>query len=182
MRPLLMLAAAVLVAVLTIGAPAADARKPLLRNVCKLVTDAEIKELMGHRPISRRKALGACVWTTRARTGSGESGTPAEEASITLLGWKNAREAEKYVSLRAESGVCEWDKLLPQRRLGDEAYVETCASNVLFRLGRIVGDVTTFTNNVEQGSSADTRRTAGFVKRAVPRMRRHRCGPPLCPR
>ena len=145
------------------------------------MTDAEIKRLMGHAPVARRGSRSDCIWTTKRRTGGGETGEPAEEASISLNGYANVRQAKQFVGLLTERGYCEFDKFLPDPLLGDEAYVESCASNVLFRVGRVVGDVTTFTNAVTQGSLADTRRTAKFTRKAVPRLRRHRCGPPVCP-
>jgi hypothetical protein len=51
-----------------------------------------------------------------------------------------------------------------------------CNSNIAFRLGQIVGEVNTYTNDVEEESRADTRRTTSLTRKAVKRLRRYRCG------
>jgi hypothetical protein len=169
------------VCVAAAAAPAVSA-KPPLKNACKLVTDGEIKTLMGRRPIARRGGgPEGCVWTTRRRSGSPEQGATAEEAGLVLTGFKDVAQAKEYARQRTESVGCAWDPLLPQRSLGNEAWVEDCSADVTFRLGRIVGGVTTFTFDVAEGSRADVRRTVGLTKKAVPRLRRYRCAPPLCP-
>ena len=48
------LALGVCVALLAGLPPGASARLPPLKNACKLITDAEIKELMGRKPVARR--------------------------------------------------------------------------------------------------------------------------------
>jgi hypothetical protein len=179
MRFLVLLCAGLLVAFS--AAPTAAARKPVLRNACKLVTNAEIERLMGHRPIARRGYPEGCVWITKRPTGDTETGEAGEEASVALTGFASVREAKQYVDLSTESVGCEWDPLLPDPKLGDDAWLEDCGANVLFRVRRIVGKVSTFTNDAREGSRADVRRSTGLVRKAVPRLRRYRCGPPLCP-
>ena len=177
----LVLAAAALLALLALAASPAAARKPLLKNACKLVRNAEIERLMGHAPVRRRGYPQGCVWTTRIPPGTRDDSEGPEEASISLTGFASVRQAKEYVRLMTDRDYCEFDPLLPDRRLGDEAYLDSCGSNVMFRLGRVVGDVATFTNGVVEGTRADTRRTVGLTRKAAPRLRRYRCGPPLCP-
>jgi hypothetical protein len=180
MRRLLILLA---VAGVAAAAPPAATAKPPLRNACKLVTDGEIERFMGRRPIARRgDGPEGCVWTTRRRRSRPEQGASAEEAGLVLVGFANVAQAKDYARQRIESVGCEWDPLLPQRSLGDAAWIEDCSANVTFRLRRIVGEVTTFTFDAREGSRADFRRTVGLTKKAVPRLRRYRCAPPLCPR
>jgi hypothetical protein len=160
----------------------ATAAKPVLKNGCKLVKEREIKELMGRRPVSKRGGTAeGCVWTTR-RMIPGDNGRPAEEAGVTLSGFKRLADAKYFVDGVARPGGCgEPDPFLPTRNheLGDEAYLVGCNSNIAFRLGHIVGEVNTFTNDVKEQSRADTRRTVSLTKIVVKRLRRYRCGP-LC--
>lgn len=162
--------------------PAASARPPL-KDACKLVTGSEIKTLMGRRPVERRGGPEGCVWTTRPATYKGDAGRRAEDIGLELLGYQNLRQAKEYVDLRTRPVGCDWDRLLPGRgRPGDDAWLQDCNAGVLFRLGRIVGEVTTFTNDVREGSRADVSRTVSLTRKAVAGLRRYRCDPPLCPR
>jgi hypothetical protein len=72
------------------------------------------------------------------------------------------------------------NQFLPGSGLGNEAWVDGCGSNVAFRLGRLVGEVTTYSDDVVQGSGADTRRTASIARKAVKRLRKLRCPPSFC--
>jgi hypothetical protein len=176
-----LMVAAVSLATLANAAPA-TARKPVLKNACKLVTDAEIKELMGRRPIAKQGGTAeGCVWQTR-RMVPGDNGRPGEAAGLTLSGFKKLSDAKYFVDGVARPGGCgEPDPFLPTRNrdLGDEAYLVGCNSNIAFRLGHIVGEVNTYTNDVKEESRADTRRTTALTRKAVKRLRRYRCGP-LC--
>jgi hypothetical protein len=163
------------------NAAPATAAKPALKNACKLVTNDEIKELMGRKPVSKSGATAAgCVWTTRRMVpGDFPVGRNAEAAGVTLSGYKRLADAKTNVEAFARAGGCgEPDKFLPSRNrdLGDEAYLVGCNSNITFRVGHIVGEVNTYTNDVKEESSADTRRTAALTRIFVKRLRRYRCG------
>jgi hypothetical protein len=153
---------------------------PPLKNACKLATGAEIRDLMGRRPVKRRgESSNGCVWTTRRAIFRGDRGRAAEEAGISLSGYKNAAEAKEVFRFSTRpAGGCQGDRFLRSRRLGDRAYLR--CSIVTFRLGRIVGEVVTFTNDVREGSRSDVRRTVSLARKAIARLRRYRCGPPLC--
>jgi hypothetical protein len=157
----------------------ATAAKPVLKNACKLATDREIKKLMGRRPIEKSgKTAEGCGWTTR-RMIPGDNGRNAEAAGVTLTGFKKLADAKYFVDAAARPGGCgEPDPFLPTRNheLGDEAFLVGCNSNIAFRLGHIVGDVISYTNDVKEESRADTRRTTSLTRILVKRLRRYRCG------
>jgi hypothetical protein len=174
-----LLVVAVSLAVLVQAAPASAAR-PVLKNACKLVTNAEIKDLMGRKPVSKAGRTAGCVWTTRRMVFGEDTGRNAEAANVELTGFKKLSDVrEFYDGLTKPNGAnCgEADPLLPTRRrvFGDHAHLTGC-SHIVFRLGHFVGDVHTFTNNVKEASRADTRRTADLTKIFVKRLRRYRCG------
>jgi hypothetical protein len=166
-------------------APGASARLPPLKNACKLITDAEIKELMGRKPVAKTGGPEGCVWTTRRMVPGDveQGGRNAEQASITTNNFGSVREArEFYDSIADPDSPCRHLPHLPPRQIGDESAIG--CSNIVFRLGPWVVDVVTHTNDVEEESSADVRRTTKLARKTAKRIRRFRCGagPPLCPR
>lgn len=168
-------------AVVFANAPTASALPPL-KNACKLATGAEIRDLMGRRSVALRgESSSGCVWTTRRAVFRGDKGRAAEEASVSLSGYKNTADAKEVFRFSARpGGGCQGDRFLRTRGLGDGAYLRCTVVN--FRLGRIVGEVVTFTNEVREGSRADLRRTVSLARKAIARLRGYRCGTPLCPR
>jgi hypothetical protein len=173
-------------AVLLAGlAPGASARLPPLKNACKLITDTEIKELMGRKPVARRGGPEGCVWTTRRMVPGDveQGGRNAEAASLTTTNYDSVRQArELYDFIADPDGPCQHLPHLPPRQIGDESAIG--CSNIVFRLGKWVVEVTTFTNDVKEDSGADVRRTTKLAKKAAKQIRRYRCGtgPPTCPR
>lgn len=161
------------------SAASATPAKPVLKNACKLVRNDEIKKLMGRQPVSKRGGTAeGCVWTTR-RMVPGDNGRTAEEAGVSLTGYKRLADAKDSVDFVARPGGCgEPDPFLPARNrdLGDEAFLVGCNSNIAFRLGHVVGEVVTHTNDVKEESSADTRRTTALTRIFVKRLRHYRCG------
>ncbi len=53
-------------------------------------------------------------------------------------------------------------------------------ANVASRAGRITGVVNTYTIDVEEGSAADTRRTAALAREVVAKLHKLRCPPSFC--
>jgi hypothetical protein len=179
------LALALCCALLAGFAPGAPARLPPLKNACKLITDAEIKELMGRKPVAKRGGPEGCVWTTRrAVYGDVEQGgRNAEQASVTTNNYGSVAQAkELFDSVANPDGPCQHEFHLPGGRIGDESAIG--CSNIIFRLGAWVVDVTTYTNDVKEDSAADLRRTTKLARKTAKRLRRYRCGagPPVCPR
>jgi hypothetical protein len=172
-------------ALLAEQASGASARLPPLKNACKLVTDAEIKELMGRKPVAKRGYPEGCVWTTRRMVPGDveQGGRNADAASVTTTNFDSVRDAQElYDSIANPDGPCQHLPHLPPRQIGDESAIG--CSNIVFRLGKWVVEVTTYTNDVKEDSTADVRRTTKLAKKAAKRIRRYRCGtgPPTCPR
>ena len=107
-----------------------------------------------------------------------------EEASVTLLGHhRTVRQAKQTAAFETrEVGSClGWDPFLPSPRSPwDEAWLEGCG-DVVFRLGRIVARIHTFTNDVRIDSAANGRRTTKLAKIAARRLGRLRCPRVFCP-
>ena len=139
---------------------------------------------MGRSVKERRSArLGGCVWLTR-RPVFGSGGRPGEEASVTLFGHhRTLREAKETAAFEIrEVGSClGWDPFLPSPRSPwDEAWLEGCG-DVVFRLGRIVARIHTFTNDVRIDSDVNGRRTTKLARIAARRLGRLRCPRRFCP-
>lgn len=174
-----LLVVAISLALLADAAPA-GAAKPVLKNGCKLVTNDEIKNLMGRKPVQKSGGPEGCMWRTRRPVFNGDNGRNAEDANVELNAFKKLSDVKEfYDGLTKPNGAnCgSADPLLPTRRhvFGDQAHLTGC-SHVIFRLGHFVGDVHTFTNDVKEDSNADTRRTTSLTKIFVKRLRRYRCG------
>jgi hypothetical protein len=166
------------------AAPADAATRPALRDACRLVTNDEVKTLMGRSVKERRSArLDGCVWLTR-RPVFGAGGRNGEEASVTLLGHHGTvRQAKRTADIETTEVRCGlgWDPFLPSRRSPwDQSWLSGC-SDVVFRLGRIVAVVHTFTNDVPIDSPAAGRRTTKLAKIAARRLGRLRCPRAFCP-
>jgi hypothetical protein len=179
------LALGVCAALLAGLAPGASGRLPPLKNGCKLVTDLEIKELMGRKPVAKRGYPEGCVWTTRRMVPGDveQGGRNAEQASVTTTNYNSVMQAQELFDFLANpDGPCRPLLHLPPRQIGDESGLG--CSNIFFRLGKWVVEVATHTNDVEEESSADIRRTTKLARKAAKRIRRYRCGaaPPTCPR
>jgi hypothetical protein len=137
-------------------APGASARLPPLGNACKLVTDAEIKELMGRKPVVKRGGPEGCVWTTRRMVPGDveQGGRNAEQASVTTSNFGSVAQAkELFDSVANPDGPCQHEFHLPGGRIGDESAIG--CSNIILRLRAWVVDVTTHTNDVKEDSDAD---------------------------
>jgi hypothetical protein len=164
----------VVVSLLALNGIADAKRKPPLRGACQLVTTAEVTKIMGRKMV---KSPGS------APTGCGWRSGPKAEAALQLYGFKTLTATKQYfdgVVQGYELCIDPPDHFLPGSGLGDDAWRDACASNIVFRVGRLVGEVTTFTDDVVQGSSADTRRTAAIARKAVKRLRKLRCPPSFC--
>jgi hypothetical protein len=149
-------------------AASADAKKPPLKRACQLVTTAQVSSVMGRGMHKTADAPTGCAW---------QAG-PNAQASLELYGWKKLSDAKQYFAGKVkgyEFCVDQPDHFLPHSGLGDDAWLDACASNVAFRLGRITGEVTTFTQDVEQGSTGDTRRTSKLTRKIVAHLRKLRC-------
>jgi hypothetical protein len=172
-------------ALLASVAPPASARLPPLKNACKLVNDTEIKQLMDRRPIAKRGGPEGCVWTTRRMIPGDveQGGRSAEHAAVITTNYGNVREARQLFDFLANPDApCRPELDLPGAVIGDESAI--VCSNIAFRLGTWVVEVSSFTNDIEESSPADYRRTRKLARKAAKRVRRYRCGlrPPLCPR
>jgi hypothetical protein len=162
------------VGLLAFDGPADAKRKPPLKGACQLVTTSEVTSIMGRKMV---KSPGS------APTGCGWRSGPKAEAALQLYGFKTLKATKQYfdgVVQGYELCIDPPDHFLPGSGLGDDAWRDACASNIVFRVGRLVGEVTTFTDNVEQGSPADTHRTAAIVRKAARRLRKLRCPPSFC--
>jgi hypothetical protein len=151
----------------------AEGKKPPLKNACQLATTAQVNAVMGRR---LRK-------TASAPTGCGWQGGPKAQASLEIYGFKTVAVAKQYLASKVqgyEFCVDAPDHFLPGSGLGDDAWRDACASNIAFRVGRVVGETTTYTDDVQQGSTADTRRTASLTRKAVTHLRKLSCPPSFC--
>jgi hypothetical protein len=143
--------------------------KPPMKRACQLATTAQVSSIMGRTMHKAADDPTGCAW----RAG------PNAEAALEIYGWKKLSDAKQVLkdNVRGyELCVDPPDHFLPHSGLGDDAWVDGCASNITFRLGRITAEVTTFTQDVQQGSSADTRRTAKLTRKIVAHLRKLRCG------
>jgi hypothetical protein len=149
-------------------AVATDAKKPPLKRACQLATNAEVNAIMG-RTLRR---------TSNEPTGCAWQGGPKAQAALTIYGFKTVAIAKQYLAGKVkgyEFCIDAPDHFLPHSGLGDDAWRDACGSNISFRAGRVVGEFTTFTRDVEEGSAADTRRTAGLTRKAVTHLNKLRC-------
>lgn len=155
-------------------ATASDAKKPPFTRACQLATNTEVSVAMGrtvHRVTSQRTA---CGWR------GGRHAT----AFLNVYAYKKLADAKDYLASTVRGyELCYLppDHFLPGSGLGDDAWVENCGSNIAFRVGHVVGEVNTFSDDVDQGSPADTHRTAAIVRRMVAHLHRLRlCVPAFC--
>lgn len=142
--------------------------KPPMKRACQLATTAQVSSIMGR---TMRKAADD-------PTGCGWRAGPNAEAALEIYGWRKLSDAKQVLKDKVrgyELCVDPPDHFLPHSGLGDDAWVDGCASNIAFRLGHVTGEVTTFTQDVQQGSSADTRRTAKLTRKIVAHLRKLRC-------
>ena len=165
----------VAVSVLALSDTAADAKKkPLYKSGCQLVTTPEVSAIMGRRMHRLVSDPGGCGWR----------GGPQVQAGIEVNGFKTAAAAKEYLHggpVRSyELCIDPPNQYLPGSGLGNEAWLDSCNANVALRLGRITIEVVTSTEDVKEGSRADSRRTAAIARKAVKRMRKLRCPPSFC--
>lgn len=149
-------------------AAAVDAKKPPLKRACQLATTAQVTSAMGR---TMRK-------TADAPTGCGWQAGPNAQAGLEIYGWKKLSDAKQYFAGKVkgyELCIDQPDHFLPHSGLGDDAWLDACGSNIAFRFGRITGEVTTYTQNVQEGTTADTHRTAGLTRKIVKHLRKLRC-------
>jgi len=166
--------AALLLLVLAVATPAEAKTKPPLRHACQLVTPHEVSVIMGTRMTA----------TVDEPTGCRRGGVPRPEVGLELYGFATVAAAKQYLAgvvSGYEFCVNPPDQFLPGSGLGNEAWVDGCNSNLVFRVARVVGQFTAFTpHGVTEGSSADTHRTAALARKAVRRLRKLRCPPSFC--
>ena len=163
------------VSLLALPGTAADAKKkPLYRTACQLVTTPEVSSIMGRKMNRLVSDPGGCGWR----------GGPQDQAGIEVNGFKTSAAAKEYLHGGPVSSyelcIDPPNRYLPGSRLGNEAWLDSCNSNVALRLGRIVIEVVTSTEDVREGSNADARRTAAIARKAVKRMSKLRCPPSFC--
>lgn len=163
-----------LVLALALATSAQAGAKPPLRHACQLVTPREVSAIMGSKMTATVDTPTGCRW----------GGVPRPEAGLELEGFGTKTAAKQYLaSVVSDYELCinPPDQFLPGSGLGNEAWVDGCNSNVVFRVARVVGQFTAFTpNGVKEGSSADTHRTAALARKAVRRLRKLRCPPSFC--
>src|SRR4051812_11591114 len=112
----------------------ADGKKPPLKNACQLATTAQVNAVMGRR---LRK-------TASAPTGCGWQGGPKAQAGLEIYGFKTVAVAKQYLASKVHGYtfcVTQPEQFLPGSGVGDEAWLDTCASNIAFRVGKVVGEV-----------------------------------------
>ena len=165
----------VAVSLLVLAVTGADAKKkPTYRSGCQLVTTPEVSTIMGRRMHRVSDDPGGCGWR----------GSPQDQAGVEVTGFKTVSAAKEYLQGGPVSSyelcIDPPNKYLPGSGLGNEAWLDSCNSNVALRLGRIVVEVVTSTEDVKEGSTADSRRTAAIARKAVKRMRKLRCPPSFC--
>src|SRR5215471_6129267 len=142
--------------------PAAHAKNPPLTNACQLATTAEVRAVMHarvHPPTSTDPNL--CAWSQGQVAGAG----------IEVYGYKTVRAAKEHLDADVRGfDLCGDDSpshFLPGSRLGDDAWLDGCDSNIAFRWGRFAGMVHTYSQSVDEASPADTRRTANLTRKVV---------------
>jgi hypothetical protein len=158
---------------LAVAVPAQAGAKPPLRRACQLINAREVSAIMGRKMVKSADDPTGCGW---------QSG-PRAQAGLELYGFKTLKATKQYFDSKVqeyELCVDPPDHFLPGSGLGNDAWVDACTSNIAFRLGRVTGEVTAFSEDVRQGSSKDTHRTAAITRRVVKRLRRLRCPPSFC--
>ena len=117
-------------------------------------------------------------------TGCGWRAGIQADVGLQIYGFKTAADAKEYLHggpVRSyELCIDPPNQFLPGSGLGNEAWLDSCNSNVAFRLGRMTGEVTTYTADVREGSSTDSHRASAVARRAVKRLRKLRCPPSFC--
>jgi hypothetical protein len=165
--------AALLLLALAVATPAQAKTKPPLKRACQLITTHEVSTIMGRKMVRSANDPTGCGW---------QSG-PKAQAGLELYGFKTVTAAKQYLDSKVqdyELCVNPPDHFLPGSGLGDDAWLDACASNIAFRLGRLTGEVTSYSADVQQGSSKDTHRTAAITRTVVRRLRKLRCPPSFC--
>jgi hypothetical protein len=166
--------AALLLLVLAVVAPAQARTKPPLKRACQLITTNEVSTIMGRKMLRSANDPTGCGW---------QSG-PKAQAGLQVYGFKTVKAAKEYLQtgpVRSyELCVDPPNQFLPGSGLGDEAWLDSCNSNVAFRLGRITGEVTEYTADVEEGSHTDSRRATAIARKVVARLHHFRCPPSFC--
>jgi hypothetical protein len=166
---------ALLLLVLAAVTPAAQARtKPPLKRACQLLSTAQVSAVMGRKMARSANDPTGCGW---------RSGTQAE-VGLQLYGFKTVKAAEEYLQGGpvADFELCQQppNQFLPGSGLGDEAWLDSCNSNLAFRLGRVTGEVTAYSADVTEGSRKDSARVTALSRKAVKRLRKLRCPPAFC--
>jgi hypothetical protein len=162
---------------LLVATGTAQARsRPPLRNACQLATTRQVVAIMAqsvHAEPSGDKYF--CGWVRRK-----SQRLQAANAGYRLTGYKRVADAKAYFKFK-EGDLCEQEPepFLPGSRLGNEATL-VCGNNVIFRLGHVVGEVSTSSDDVEETSNQDVRRTAKLARRVVARLRRFSCPRSFC--
>src|SRR5919201_885881 len=149
--------AALLLLALAVATPAQAKTKPPLKRACQLITTHEVSTIMGRKMVRSANDPTGCGW---------QSG-PKAQAGLELYGFKTVTAAKHYLDSKVqdyELCVNPPDHFLPGSGLGDDAWLDACASNIAFRLGRLTGEVTSYSADVQQGSSKDTHRTAAITR------------------
>jgi hypothetical protein len=151
----------------------AHATKPPFKRACQLASTHQVSVIMGRKMVQSANEPTGCGW---------QSG-PKAQAGLEIYGFKTLSATKQYFEGKVqgyELCVDPPDHFLPHSGLGDDAWLDSCASNIAFRVGRFTGEVTTFSEDVQQGSSADTHRTAALTRTIVKRLRKFRCPPSFC--
>ncbi|HEX6458543.1 MAG TPA: hypothetical protein VF032_06470 [Thermoleophilaceae bacterium] len=152
----------------------AHAGKPPLKRACQLVTTHQVSAIMGRTMKRSANDPTGCGW----RSG------PIDQAGLELYGFKTVKAAKEYLQggpvADFELCVDPPNQFLPGSGLGDEAWLDSCNSNVAFRLGRVTGEVTESTSDVKEGSHTDAHRATAIARKAVARLRKLRCPPSFC--
>jgi hypothetical protein len=166
--------AALLLLLLAAATPAGAKTKPPLKRACQLITTNEVSTIMGRKMVRSANDPTGCGW---------QSG-PKAQAGLELYGFKTVKAAEEYLlgGPVADFELCEQppNQFLPGSGLGNEAWLDSCNSNLAFRLGRVDGELTAYSADVQEGSHKDSARVTAMAHKAVKRLRKLRCPPSFC--
>jgi hypothetical protein len=166
--------AALLLLVLAMATPAGAKSKPPLKRACQLLSTAQVSAVMGRTMVRNANDPTGCGWRGGAQA----------EAGLQLYGFKTVKAADEYLQGGpvADFELCEQppNQFLPGSGLGNEAWLDSCNSNLAFRLGRVDGELTAYSADVQEGSHKDSARVTAMARKAVKRLRKLRCPPSFC--